>query len=43
MKKRTFMAQHVLEDLKEQYVEAVYRFRQAENEMSSDYNENEGK
>lgn len=39
MKKRIFMAQHVLEDLKEQYVEAVYRFRQAENDMSCDYNQ----
>ena len=39
MKKRTFMAQHVLEDFQDQYVEAVYRFRQAELEKSCDYSE----
>jgi len=31
------MAQHVLEDLKEQYVEAIYHFRQAESGKHGDY------
>ncbi len=31
------MAQHVLEDLQEQYVQAVYRFREAEAGKSDDY------
>ena len=35
----TFTARHKLKDAVEDYIEAIYRFRRAEAEKSSDYNE----
>ena len=35
--KRSFMIEHELEDAQAAYVEAVYRFRKAEEDKSSDY------
>ena len=35
--KRSFMIEHELEDAQAAYVEAVYRFREAEMEMSLTY------
>ena len=35
--KRSFMIQHELEDAQAAYIEAVYRFRKAEKDKSSDY------
>ena len=36
-KKVSFTPQHKLEDAEQEYVEAIYRFRQAEEEQSADY------
>ena len=33
----SFTAQHMLEDAEQEYIEAVYRFRRAEQDQSSDY------
>ncbi len=35
--KRSFMIEHELEDAQAAYIEAVYRFRKAEEDKSSDY------
>ena len=35
--KVSFTPQHKLEDAEQEYVEAIYRFRQAEEEQSADY------
>ena len=34
-----FTAQHKLDDAADEYMEAIYRFRKAESDMSDDYNE----
>jgi hypothetical protein len=35
--KRSFMIEHELEDAQAAYIEAIYRFRKAEENKSSDY------
>lgn len=34
-----FTGQHKFDDVAEEYMSAIYRFRKAESEMSDDYNE----
>ena len=50
MSKRAFTAQHMLQDAEQEFADAVYHFRQAERDMTPDYdaarrtmNEAEGK
>ena len=37
MSKRAFTAQHMLQDAEQEFADAIYRFRQAERNMTSDY------
>ena len=37
MPRRAFTAQHMLQDAEQEFADAIYRFRQAERNMTSDY------
>jgi len=37
MLNRAFTAQHVLQDAEQEYADAIYKFRQAERDKTSDY------
>ena len=37
MLRRSFTAQHILQDAEQEFADAIYRFRQAERDMTPDY------